>query len=56
MKTNSIKNIIGMMVKTLVEKFDPDLIILFGSHTRGTVNDDCDFDMLVVFQMYLCLH
>ena len=36
------------MVKKLVEQFDPDSIILFGSHARGTANDDCDIDLLDV--------
>ena len=27
---------IEVMAKRLVEKFDPDKIILFGSHARGT--------------------
>ena len=36
------------MVKRLVEQFDPDSIILFGSHARGTASADSDIDLLVV--------
>jgi uncharacterized protein len=48
MKTKSVKNIIGMMVKKLAEQFDPDSIILFGSHARGSAKADSDIDLLVV--------
>ena len=37
-----------MMVKRLVDQFDPDSIILFGSHARGTANADSDIDLLVI--------
>ena len=36
------------MVKRLVEHFDPEQIILFGSHARGTASPDSDVDLLVV--------
>lgn len=36
------------MVKRLVEQFDPEQIILFGSHARGTATRDSDIDLLVV--------
>jgi uncharacterized protein len=36
------------MVRRLVEQFDPDQIILFGSHARGTAGPDSDVDLLVV--------
>lgn len=39
---------IDLMVKRLVERFDPDQIILFGSHARGTAGPDSDVDLLVV--------
>jgi len=39
---------IDEMVRRLVEHFDPDEIILFGSHARGTARPDSDVDLLVV--------
>jgi predicted nucleotidyltransferase len=39
---------IDVMVQRLVERFDPDQIILFGSHARGTGGPDSDVDLLVV--------
>jgi predicted nucleotidyltransferase len=36
------------MVERLVEKFDPDRIILFGSHSRGSGTADSDVDLLVI--------
>jgi len=36
------------MVKRIVRRFQPDRIILFGSHARGTAGADSDVDLLVV--------
>ena len=36
------------MVKRIVERFDPDKIILFGSHARGDAGSDSDVDLLIV--------
>ncbi len=36
------------MVNRLVQDFDPEQIILFGSHARGTARPDSDIDLLVV--------
>ena len=36
------------MVGRIVEGFDPDQIILFGSHARGVAGPDSDVDLLVV--------
>ncbi len=35
-------------VRQLLEQFDPDQIILFGSHAYGTLNAESDVDLLVV--------
>jgi predicted nucleotidyltransferase len=35
------------MVSRIVERFDPERIILFGSHARGTGGPDSDVDLLV---------
>ena len=37
-----------LWVRRLVHKFNPDQIILFGSHARGTANPNSDIDLLVV--------
>jgi uncharacterized protein len=39
---------LALMVRRLVKSFDPDQIILFGSHARGTARPDSDIDLLVV--------
>jgi predicted nucleotidyltransferase len=39
---------IDEMVRRIAERFDPDQIILFGSHARGTARHDSDVDLLVV--------
>jgi len=45
-KTNRAR--IGEMVKRIVRRFQPDRIILFGSHAKGTAGADSDVDLLVV--------
>jgi len=39
---------IERMVRRLVDRFDPDQVILFGSHARGTAGPDSDVDLLVI--------
>ncbi len=48
MQTVNAQEIIQEMVRRIVEKFDPDQIILFGSYARGTAGPDSDVDLLVV--------
>jgi predicted nucleotidyltransferase len=36
------------MVKRIIKKFRPELVILFGSHARGDPGPDSDVDLLVV--------
>jgi predicted nucleotidyltransferase len=38
-------------VETLVDRFHPDRVILFGSHSRGAAHGDSDVDLLVVCQV-----
>jgi len=45
---NSTKRYIRQMVKCIVRQFQPDKIILFGSHARGEAGLDSDVDLLVV--------
>jgi len=32
----------------IVERFDPEKVILFGSHSTGTARSDSDIDLLVI--------
>jgi len=43
-----VEDKINEMVRRIVKRFDPDQIILFGSHARGTARLDSDVDLLVV--------
>ncbi|MBN2314857.1 MAG: nucleotidyltransferase domain-containing protein [Sedimentisphaerales bacterium] len=45
---NSTKRYIRQMVKRIAAQFQPDKIILFGSHARGKAGRDSDVDLLVV--------
>lgn len=45
---NSIDEQIQHMVRQIAAEFDPDQIILFGSHARGEAGADSDVDLLVV--------
>jgi len=42
---------IRKMVKRIVERFDPERVILFGSHARGEGGPDSDVDLLVVMRV-----
>ena len=43
-----IEAAIDEMVRRVVEQFDPQMIVLFGSHARGDAGPDSDVDLLVV--------
>ncbi len=43
-----VSKMIQAMVRRLVEQFEPERIILFGSHARGDAGGDSDVDLLVV--------
>ena len=45
---NSSAKLIEEMVKRIVSQFQPDKIILFGSHSRGEAGKESDVDLLVV--------
>jgi predicted nucleotidyltransferase len=47
-KERNRKKMISEMVNRIVEHFDPEKIILFGSHARGEAGPDSDVDLLVV--------
>ena len=46
-KTGS-RELISQMVRRIVRRFNPDQIILFGSHARGNPGPDSDVDLLIV--------
>ncbi len=48
MNTNTIQQTIDGFVRRIVARFDPDRVILFGSHARGTAGPDSDVDLLVI--------
>jgi uncharacterized protein len=48
MTDKTTEQAIQMMVERLVDHFDPDQIILFGSQARGTATPGSDVDLLVI--------
>jgi predicted nucleotidyltransferase len=44
--------LIAEMVRRIVKTCDPERIILFGSHARGTPGPDSDADFLVITRLY----
>ncbi|MCJ7569684.1 MAG: nucleotidyltransferase domain-containing protein, partial [Anaerolineales bacterium] len=47
-KERNSRKMIKEMVNRIVERFDPEMIILFGSHARGDAGAESDVDLLVV--------
>ena len=43
-----VKQLVDLIVRRLVEQFDPEQIILFGSRARGATGPDSDVDLLIV--------
>ncbi len=43
--------LIRRMVRRIVDRFDPEQVILFGSHARGKAGPDSDVDLLVVMDV-----
>ena len=41
-------NDIQAVVNRIAEAYDPERVVLFGSHARGTATDDSDVDLLVI--------
>lgn len=50
-KQTRVRQTIDEMVRRIVERFDPEQIILFGSHARGAAGPDSDVDLLVVMNV-----
>jgi uncharacterized protein len=47
-KSLSLNDQIDRMVKRIVKKFHPEMIILLGSQARGDAGPDSDVDLLVI--------
>ena len=47
-KAPNVDRAIREMVRRIVRQFQPERIILFGSHARGEAGPDSDVDLLVV--------
>jgi predicted nucleotidyltransferase len=45
------RNLIKEMIQRIVSTFQPEKIILFGSHARGKASADSDVDLLVVMNL-----
>ena len=43
-----VNALLDEMVKRIRETAEPERVILFGSHARGTARTDSDFDLLVI--------
>jgi len=48
MTKTGIQDVLDEMVGRIVERFHPDMIIVFGSYARGEPGLDSDVDLLVV--------
>ena len=51
-KHDSTATAIDAMVRRIVAQFDPEQIVLFGSHARGTAGPDSDVDLLVIMPFF----
>ncbi len=47
------EEILAEIVRRIVNKLDPEQIILFGSYAYGTPNQDSDIDLLVIMETNL---
>jgi uncharacterized protein len=50
-KRQPVQHAIERMVQRIVKKFQPDRVILFGSHARGDAGPDSDVDLLIVMRV-----
>lgn len=51
MQNKLTQKIIDEVVRRIVEKMNPEKIILFGSHARGDAGPDSDLDLLVIMNV-----
>jgi uncharacterized protein len=50
-KRTEVESQIDEMVARIVQRFDPERIILFGSAARGEAGPDSDVDLLIVMRV-----
>lgn len=43
-----ISSVLGSIIDILVKDYQPECIILFGSHARGAAHADSDVDLLII--------
>jgi predicted nucleotidyltransferase len=48
MTSTEVQATVREMVRRIVTAFDPERVVLFGSHARGEAGPDSDVDLLVV--------
>lgn len=46
--TTTTDRTLQLLIDRIVEKVDPDRILLFGSRARGDMREDSDYDLLIV--------
>ena len=51
METTTAQDAIAEAVRRIGERFDPERIILFGSHALGNAGPDSDADLLVIMRV-----
>src|SRR5215207_442043 len=49
----AIPGAVSTVVAEIVERFDPDRIVLFGSHATGQADEGSDVDLLVIMSTRL---
>jgi predicted nucleotidyltransferase len=47
------EDLLDQMVQTIVDKFHPQKVILFGSHAWGTPRKESDVDLLIIIESNL---
>lgn len=55
-KTATSRADIERVARSIARRFDPEQVVLFGSHATGTPTPDSDVDLLVVMSMDVPRH
>jgi len=50
-RKENVRKQIMIMADRIIKQFDPEKIILFGSHARGDAGSDSDVDLLVIMNV-----
>jgi predicted nucleotidyltransferase len=48
-KDRAVQDYLPRAIDAIVDRYDPERVILFGSHAHGTATRDSDVDLLIVF-------